>query len=113
MREYKVEQPADRQTTKRDLADSGHRRRHSWSIFAIFTSIWTDRLWYRSFDYGAVFSKMLLTRVGLFVAFGLIMATCVVANAAIAFRMRPRLGRGVRAARSWSATATCSSRGSC
>ena len=61
-------------------------------IFAIFTSIWTDRLWYRSFDYGAVFSKMLLTRIGLFAAFGLIMATCVVANAAIAFRLRPRLG---------------------
>ncbi len=60
-------------------------------IFAIFTSIWTDRLWYRSFDYGAVFSKMLLTRIGLFAGFGLIMATCVVANAAIAFRLRPRL----------------------
>ena len=39
--------------------------------------------------------QMLLTRIGLFVSFGLIMATCVVANAAIAYRLRPRLGAQV------------------
>jgi uncharacterized membrane protein (UPF0182 family) len=61
-------------------------------VFAIFTSVWTDRLWYGTFGYGSVFSKMLLTRIGLFVSFGLIMATLVVANAAIAYRLRPRLG---------------------
>ena len=60
--------------------------------FAIFTSVWTDRLWFQSFDYSPVFSKMLITRVGLFVAFGLIMATFVAANAAIAYRLRPRMG---------------------
>jgi uncharacterized membrane protein (UPF0182 family) len=49
-------------------------------VFAILTSVWTGRLWYGSFGYASVFSKMLLTRIGLFVAFGLIMATCVVAN---------------------------------
>jgi uncharacterized membrane protein (UPF0182 family) len=64
-------------------------------IFAIFTSVWTDRLWYGSFGYASVFSKMLLTRIGLFVSFGLIMATLVVANAAIAYRLRPRLGAQV------------------
>jgi uncharacterized membrane protein (UPF0182 family) len=37
-------------------------------IFAIFTSVWTDRLWFQSFDYSQVFNKMLLTRVGLFAA---------------------------------------------
>ena len=63
--------------------------------FAILTSVWTDRLWYGSFGYASVFSKMLLTRIGLFVSFGLIMATCVVANAAIAYRLRPRLGAQV------------------
>ena len=63
--------------------------------FAVFTSVWTDRLWYGSFGYASVFSKMLLTRIGLFVAFGLIMATFVVANAAIAYRLRPRLGAQV------------------
>jgi uncharacterized membrane protein (UPF0182 family) len=64
-------------------------------VFAILTSVWTDRLWYGSFGYASVFSKMLLTRIGLFVAFGLIMATLVVANAAIAYRLRPRLGAQV------------------
>ena len=63
--------------------------------FAIFTSVWTDRLWYGSFGYASVFSKMLLTRIALFLSFGLIMATCVVANAAIAYRLRPRLGAQV------------------
>ncbi|HEY5822632.1 MAG TPA: UPF0182 family protein [Propionibacteriaceae bacterium] len=63
--------------------------------FAIFTSVWTDRLWFKSFDYSQVFSKMLLTRIGLFAAFGLIMATAVAANAAIAFRLRSMLrGQG-------------------
>ncbi len=62
--------------------------------FAIFTNIWTDRLWYRSFDFGAVFNTLLLTRVGLFVAFGLIMATLIAANTAIAFRTRPKFSAG-------------------
>ena len=56
-------------------------------VFAIFTSVWTDRLWYGSFGFASVFSKMLLTRIGLFVSFGLI-TTLVVANAAIAYRLR-------------------------
>jgi hypothetical protein len=59
-------------------------------FFAIFTNVWTDRLWYRSYDYGQVFTKMLVTRVGLFVSFGLLMAAAVAANAAIAYRLRPR-----------------------
>src|SRR6478736_3674639 len=62
--------------------------------FAIFTNIWTERLWYNSFDFGSVFNKLLLTRVGLFIAFGLIMATLIAANAAIAFRMRPKFSGG-------------------
>ena len=59
-------------------------------IFAIFTNIWTDRLWYRAFDYGQVFTTMLATRIGLFVVFGLLMAAAVLASAAIAYRFRPR-----------------------
>jgi hypothetical protein len=58
--------------------------------FAVFTNVWTDRLWYRSFNYGQVFSKMLLTRIGLFLAFGLLMASLVAASAAVAYRLRPR-----------------------
>ena len=45
--------------------------------FAIFTSFWTDRLWYQSMDFGTVFSTLLLTRIGLFVGFGLLMAALV------------------------------------
>jgi uncharacterized membrane protein (UPF0182 family) len=66
--------------------------------FAIFTNLWTERLWYRSFDFGSVFSVLLTTRVGLFVSFGLIMATLIAANAAIAYRLRPRLRPGASSA---------------
>ena len=59
-------------------------------VFAIFTSVWTDRLWYRSFDFGSVFRTMLLARIGLFAVFGLVMAACVAASAAIAYRFRPK-----------------------
>ena len=77
-------------------------------VFAIFTSVWTDRLWYRSFDFGSVFSTMLLTRIGLFLSFGLIMATIVGANAVIAYRMRPRVRPALLAAPCSSVTGRCS-----
>ncbi len=60
-------------------------------LFAIFTNIWTDRLWYVSIDFGSVFNTMLLTRLGLFASFGLLMAAVVAANAAVAYRLRPRV----------------------
>lgn len=60
-------------------------------LFAIFTNVWTDRLWYVSFDFGGVFNTMLITRIGLFASFGLLMAAVVAANAAIAYRLRPRV----------------------
>lgn len=62
--------------------------------FAIYTNIWTERLWYESFDFGSVFTVMLLTRIGLFAAFGLLMATLIGANAAIAYRLRPKFRPG-------------------
>ncbi|QDP98752.1 UPF0182 family protein [Microlunatus elymi] len=63
-------------------------------VLAIYTNIWTDRLWYQSLGYSGVFSKMLLTRLGLFAGFGLIMAAVVAANVAIAHRVRPRTRPG-------------------
>lgn len=63
-------------------------------LFAIFTSVWTDRLWYQSFSFGKVFNTLLLTRIGLFASFGLIMAAAVAASAAIAYRLRPRFRTG-------------------
>jgi uncharacterized membrane protein (UPF0182 family) len=57
--------------------------------FSVFTSIWTEKLWFSSVDYGSVYSTLLWTKVGLFCAFGLLMALIVGGNLAIAFRLRP------------------------
>ena len=62
--------------------------------FAIFTSFWTDRLWYQSMDFGTVFTTMLLTRIGLFVGFGLLMAALVGGNAVLAYRLRSKTRLG-------------------
>lgn len=58
-------------------------------LFGVFTSFWTERLWFQSEGYGNVFSKVLLTRTVLFVVFGLFMAAAVTVNAYIAWRLRP------------------------
>ncbi|MEV6893300.1 UPF0182 family protein [Kribbella sp. NPDC051137] len=60
-------------------------------LFSVFTDVWTQRLWYRSIDFGTVFSTVLGTRVLLFVVVGLLMAAAVVANIVVAFRTRPRV----------------------
>lgn len=60
-------------------------------LFSIFTDIWTQRLWYRSLDFGSVYSTVLGTRVLLFFIVGLVMAAAVVANIVIAFKTRPRV----------------------
>ncbi len=62
-------------------------------LFAIFTNVWTDRLWFRAVQFGEVFSTMLWTRIGLFIVFGLLMAAAVVVNTVIAYRLRPRTRR--------------------
>ncbi len=63
-------------------------------VFAIYTNVWTDRLWYTSMGFGSVFNKLLLTRIGLFAAFGIVMAGAVLVSATIAFRLRPRIRTG-------------------
>ena len=45
--------------------------------FSLFAGIWTDKLWFSSLGYGEVFSKLLWTRVLLFVVFGGAMALVV------------------------------------
>ena len=61
------------------------------AFFALttFSSIYTDRLWYRSEGYGDVFTKLFWTRTGLFLVFGLLMAAAVGANMYLAHRFRP------------------------
>ena len=58
-------------------------------LLTAFASIYTDRLWYREIGYGSVFSKLVWTKVGLFVAFGVLMAVVVGANMHLAYRFRP------------------------
>ncbi|MFL6157944.1 MAG: UPF0182 family protein [Marmoricola sp.] len=57
--------------------------------FSLFASIWTDKLWFSSIDYSSVFTKLLWTKVGMFVGFGALMGAVVAANLVIAFRVRP------------------------
>jgi uncharacterized membrane protein (UPF0182 family) len=56
---------------------------------SIFTSVWTDRLWFKSVGYGDVFRSVLFARVALFVVLGLVFGVFVVANLYIAWRTRP------------------------
>ncbi|HEU5485675.1 MAG TPA: UPF0182 family protein [Microlunatus sp.] len=62
--------------------------------FAIFTSFWTDRLWYTALDFNTVFTTMLVTRIVLFVAFGVVMAALVGGNAVLAYRLRSKTRLG-------------------
>src|SRR6478735_4416982 len=48
--------------------------------FSLFAGIWTDKLWFGSLGYGSVFTKMIWTRVLLFVIFGGFMALVVGLN---------------------------------
>ena len=57
--------------------------------FSLFTGIWTDKLWFGMLGYGSVFSKLIWTRVLLFVVFGGLMALVVGVNIWLAYRLRP------------------------
>ncbi|MGH8826110.1 MAG: UPF0182 family protein, partial [Jiangellaceae bacterium] len=59
-------------------------------LYLLMVSLWTDRLWFGSVGFTDVFTTQLVTRVGLFVAFGLLMAASIVANGLVAYRLRPR-----------------------
>lgn len=56
---------------------------------SIFTSVWTDRLWFKSVGYGEVFRSVLFARVVLFIVLGLIFGLFVVGNLYLAYRTRP------------------------
>ncbi len=58
-------------------------------LLSSFTGIWTDRLWFKSIGYGGVFTKILGTKVLLFVVFGLLFGGFVFANIVAAYRSRP------------------------
>ncbi|MGH3414663.1 MAG: UPF0182 family protein [Marmoricola sp.] len=58
-------------------------------VFSVFTSIWTNKLWFDNLGYGGVYDKLIVTKVVLFCVFGLVMALVVGGNLALAFRLRP------------------------
>jgi uncharacterized membrane protein (UPF0182 family) len=60
-------------------------------LFVMFAGFWTDWLWYRSVSYSSVFTKTLLTKAGMFIVFGLLMAAAVGFNIWLAHRLRPPL----------------------
>src|SRR6195952_5379351 len=57
--------------------------------FSLFTGIWTDKLWFGMLGYGSGFSKLIWTRILLFVVFGGAMAVIIGLNLFLAFRLRP------------------------
>lgn len=58
-------------------------------LFLIFTSVYTDLLWFRSVNFSQVFATVVGTRTMLFAAFGLLMALVVGLGMYIAYRTRP------------------------
>ena len=58
-------------------------------LVSVFTGVWTDRLWFSSVGYSNVFTKVLGTRIMLFLVFGVAMAVVVAANVVLAYRFRP------------------------
>ncbi|MFD9208062.1 UPF0182 family protein [Streptomyces sioyaensis] len=60
-------------------------------LFVMFAGFWTDWLWYRSVKYSSVFTTTLWTKIGLFFAFGVVMAASVGVNIWLAHRLRPPL----------------------
>jgi uncharacterized protein len=61
----------------------------SFFLVSVFTGVWTDRLWFKSVHYSEVFTKVLGTKVLLFLVFGLVMGAAVAINVVIAYRFRP------------------------
>ena len=58
-------------------------------MLSLFTGVWTQKLWFDSLGFSGVFTKLLWTRVALFLVFGLLMAAIIGVNLYVAFRLRP------------------------
>jgi len=54
-----------------------------------FSAFWTNRVWYDTTGFSDVFSTLLWTRIGLFLAFGGLMGLVAGATMYLAFRFRP------------------------
>jgi uncharacterized protein len=54
-----------------------------------FANFYTNVLWYRDIGFGSVYSRLLWTRVVLFLVFGVLMGAVVAVSMIVAFRTRP------------------------
>jgi len=59
------------------------------SVLVGLSGFYADLLWFRSVDFQSVWSTVLVTKVGLFIFFGLITSLFITSNIYIAFRSRP------------------------
>lgn len=59
------------------------------TAFMALAGLWTDKMWFDSVDFGAVFTTTLLTKVLLFVVVGGVTALAIWGSATIAYRGRP------------------------
>ncbi|MFT4188133.1 MAG: UPF0182 family protein [Aeromicrobium sp.] len=58
-------------------------------VGSLLANVYTERLWFQSVGYTDVFTKVLVTRIGLFVVFGLFFSLFVTGSAHLAWRFRP------------------------
>jgi uncharacterized protein len=59
------------------------------TLGSVFTSFYTDLLWFRSVNFSRVFTTQLRTRLLLFAVFGALTAVVVAVNVVVAYRLRP------------------------
>ena len=82
------------------------------SLFMLFSSIWTEKLWFDNVGYTQVFLTQLVVKVGLFALGFTIMGVSVWLNMMIAYNSKPATRRTGASAVS-TVTATCSRATSC
>src|SRR3954471_20226490 len=84
-------EPADRPPSRRSRALVITAIVLVLAFFALttFANFYTNVLWYRDIGFGSVYSRLLWTKVVLFLVFGFLMAAVVVVNMVVAFRLRP------------------------
>ena len=59
------------------------------ALFAAFSGIYIDWLWFGSVDFSSVWTTVLTTKIELFAIFGLLTSLIITSNIVIAYRKRP------------------------
>ncbi len=81
--------PAAPPRRSRALAVTGVIVALSFFGLTTFSTLYTDRLWYGNVGYTQVFSTLLITKIVLFVIFGVLMGVAVAISTYVAYRLRP------------------------